>query len=176
MKENKFKVGDSVLLKGTIIVMESNDILFDSSLGRTYALEEDLLLFEESSDKSYEQGLEDGMVSLNRLYNLTLGERENIFGTTNSNNSIKDIIKNFTATEIHKKIESYKEQQSITVGDVVIVKNVVGHIKGVVVHVCNTNTFDVLTSVDGVYKYIPKKFIEKTGEHIDILKVLEGLN
>lgn len=119
----KYKIGDSVLLKGIItdVDTERGEIapyeieLLNESL--TYADEIEIELL---SSKTYEDGLKEAWEIARKIEN-QLGSTilVSIFGSSR----IADILDNFSIQEVMEKINDYEATNTIKVGDVVKVQS-----------------------------------------------------
>lgn len=169
MGERKFKVGDEVLVKGTVIeVTPDKEYLIDSSLGRLYALGDDLLGYV-NTDKTYEQGLEEGWELAKKVIDMSYDDRDKILGTNLDNHSIDCIIESFTAAQVKEKIEEYERLNIFNVGDVV---NVNGYLKGIITYVYSDKNFDILLDNGITRTHEQASNCEKINKHIDICETL----
>lgn len=175
MGERKFKVGDEVLLKGTVIEIDYDfGILVDTSLGRISALREDLFLFRED-DKTYEQGLEEGWELAEKVISMSHEERDNILGTNLDNHSIDCIMDSFTAAKVKEKFEQYDRLHNIRVGDKVISEGFSGG-TGLVTFINPVRkTADILLRSGKVIKNVNIKTLLKVSGHVDMCELLNKL-
>lgn len=165
-----YKVGDEVLVKGSIAEIENDEydacpvaVGFDKGRSEWFG-EEELI----PVGKTYEQGLADAWELAKKIEN-RLGSTilEPIFGSS----SISVILDNFTAEEALAKIEAYERKQEIKVGDEV--KTILGKTNGIVTRVYSECCYVVWA--DGVCGEYQKSHLEKTGKHIDIESLLKQI-
>lgn len=116
-----------------------------------------------SAAEAYKKGLEDAWECARKLRHPSYGgyyadQKEEIFGYVNSD----DVLTKFTAAEVIKKIEDFKEKKDIKVGDEVIGLRE----NWVVIHVADDGKclgFDA----DGLLHALNMDDLRKTGRHID---------
>ena len=104
---------------------------------------------------------------------LTNEDLKKIFGSACE----MDILRNFTPQEALAKLEAYekeqeKARQKIMVGDIVTLED---GTKGVVMDEDGVDNVVIFTENGCIEAWINKKYITKTGKHIDIQSVLEQI-
>lgn len=168
-----FKVGDEVLVKGSIVEIENDEydacpvaVGFDKGRTEWYA-EEELI----PADKTYESGLEDAWELAKKISNMKLDVAVEVFDCT----KLFDVIDKFNPQEALAKIEAYEKEKEIKVGDEVVRDGDEEKTVFIVTRICGSfiSGFDK----DGkTHSYIfPNRFIQKTGKHIDIESLLRQI-
>lgn len=196
MGNNKFKIGDMVrvLVNEDItgyarypvgtkrLVLKVHDLphacIYDVGIWRYK--EDELELVERAPEvknsKTYEQGLEEGWKLAGIVGNMEFYKRNDIFGLHDGNNGMGDILKDFTAAEILKKLKEY-ENNYIRPGDIVKVKSIAGaEYIGMVTQITdNQNSMCILYNDGSVEMTTKNNMIEKTGQYIDISELLNNI-
>lgn len=136
-----------------------------------------ILSSEDAEDsEAYNKGLEDAWKSTIKMHDMTLEELKLIFGedgyTWTKSEFIEVIIKRHTPQEVLMKLEAYKKEQEIKVGDVV--EGIEADVMGVVVGKIFKDTAYILFR-DGSAGLQELKDFKKTGKHIDISSILEQI-
>lgn len=169
-----FKVGDEVWVKGKIKEIRDGE---KYPFKVRFADMEDIIFSEEEmipADKTYEQGLADAWELAKKiLYGIDkqlieifeLNVEPAFFDLTHK----REIINSHTPQEALAKIEAYKMEKEIKVGDVVKCG-----VYTCVVTVAYTETAEVLFG-DGTFGTIVKEKVENTGKHIDIESLLRQI-
>ena len=170
MGERKYEVNDVVNIKTNILeVDESSETGLGYRVrigtGRSVWVSEYML----DSNKTYEQGLEEGWELAEKVVNMSYEERDNILGTNLDNHSIDCIMDSFTAAQVKEKIEEYERLNSFNVGDVV---NVNGYLKGIITYVYSDKNFDILLDNGITRTHEQPSNCEKINKHIDICEIL----
>lgn len=180
---SKYKIGDKFIIE-IKEVMRGDDICYKTGMrgSRKYLdaeqldelekLDSDYINdnFGELQDEAYETGLREAWeLAITIEHGLIKSELKEIFGTDNE----MYIVKEYTPQEAKSKIEAWeKSKEEIKVGDVVEIprtKNL-----AVVCKIYPENERFAIMYSDGTvgtFYGMP----EKTGEHIDIQSILEGI-
>ena len=165
----KYKVGDEVLVKGSIVKIECEEydacpvaVGFDKGRSEWYA-EEELI----PVDKTYTKGLADAWELAKKVFEMSYKDRADIFDSTN----YSAILGHMTAEETLAKIEAYEKEKEIKVGDVVSISD---GTKSVVIDQNEDDAFLVLTE-NGCVECYKAKYLRKTGKHIDIESLIRQI-
>ena len=124
-------------------------------------------LYAAVKNSSYNKGLNDAWTLVNKIDNMSMDKRNNVFGVSFT----EDVLSAYTGQEALAKLEAYeKEQAEIKVGDVVI--DLDGHERVVL--------FIDLAGIAQIYSrygvtHIDKIHLKKTGKHIDLQTILEQI-
>lgn len=123
-------------------------------------------------DVNYEKGLSDAWECLKELMDKDVEELKEIFDLLCIKNVI-DVLNRLTPQEAINKLKEWEEKQEIKVGDVVEVDEI-----GTFVITCieNENLYDCLKlgTLSG-YTITDKTVFKKTGKHIDLTEIFNGL-
>jgi hypothetical protein len=164
-----FKVGDEVLVKGSIVEIENDEydacpvaVGFDKGRSEWFA-EEELI----PADKTYTQGLADAWELVRKLGEIEQDEREKMF----SYRSVKAIIEDCTIEEVMDRIKAYEKEKEIEVGDVVEGEE---GTKALVIDEATENTCFIFTE-NGCVEEWYKKHLKKTGKKISIGDLLRQI-
>lgn len=172
----KYKVGDRVYMKGTVIEVDERDEMLETLVdfemnGKEWTNPKGLSPYC-PSEKTYEEGLHDAWGLLRRLVANTNPSKLIDIGEFFGVSGIVDILDKYTPQEAFAKLKAYEEAQKIKVGDVV--KNEDGY-EYVVTNIykdrdsCRYNGVTSEGKWTGCYEPI------KTGKHIDIAGLLEQI-
>lgn len=161
----KYKVGDEVLVKGKVEVVDGVKfpVVLIAGLGEAAFPESELTI----GNKTYEQGLADAWSLARRLYEMDKNERRNILGYVDYANLMEFV----TPNEALAKIEAY-EKREIKVNSVV--RGAAGGL-GVVTRADKDKAY-VLWD-DGSFGLIGLNKIEEledTGKTVDVLDEIFG--
>ena len=172
----KYKVGDEVLVKGSIVKIECEEydacpvaVGFDKGRSEWYA-EEELI----PAGKTYTQGLADAWELAKKIVldkdrgGFSCSELESIFDTVYPS----DILEELSCKEVLAKIEAYEKEKEIKVGDVV--KNVHNGMEYIVLDTESGRSINTkFTAFDSLN--IGSSAWKKTGKHIDIELLLRQI-
>lgn len=170
----KYKVGDSVFIKGYVVDTDEGTkldvkIKLDSGETEWFASEE----VKSYTDKTYEQGLEDAWELLEKMWVMDYDKIYEIFEVS----CATEVFRDYTPQEALAKLKAYEEESEIKVGDVVEMhdpryKDSAPYmIKGCVIGMYNNKSAYVLEDNGDVEEWECKK-MKKTGKHIDIASLL----
>lgn len=164
----KYKVGDEVLMKAEITKVYDNGVVIKvGGLGEAFFANENI-----DVNKTYEMGLSDAWELAKKIYHapcdggLENSEIEEIFDCKFGSVTYK-----YTAEEALAKIEAYEKGKDIKVGDVVIIDD---DVNAIVIDEISEESVFVLTE-NGCIEKRTKKYLEKTGKHIDIEGLLKQI-
>lgn len=144
---------------------------------------------ERKADKSYEKGLEDAWELCRKIFSddddalLPLELRE-IFTCWDAANYFINILHNHTAKEALEMVSEYEKKKAeeeakrIRIGDVVRLKDPIGYGPGVVAGLsddgkCVSVIFSDFSWQKNALWFVDQ--IEKTGQHVDLEKLFEGI-
>lgn len=168
---SKYKAGDTVLLECQIMQYGDEPIL---AIGG-YRMKLDGGCEGCITHKTYDQGLQDAWNLARKIFgSVNKGgysdeQLEEAFGC--SYLTMTQILYDFTPQEALAMIEAY--EQEIKVGDIVTTIN--GMCEYVVTHVQKPNTLHVINSRNGYVQQMRIDVAKKTGKHIDIQQILDGI-
>lgn len=162
-----FKVGDEVLIRGTIERVDIEDTcerpyLFKSKVGFLAWVPESEV---ELPNKTYTQGLADAWELLKKVYDMKCETIKQIFDVEGG---FWNVIKDFTYEEALAKIEAYEREKEIKVGDVV--EWIPYGNDGIVTCVRGEEIYVIWS--DGSCGTRPKDKLKKTGRTADGLDLL----
>lgn len=130
--------------------------------------------------KTYEQGLADAWDLARKIFgSVDKGgysdeQLEEAFGC--SYLTMTQILYDLTPQEALAKIEAYKKSQQIQVGDVVEVKSIAGgEYIGVVTQITANQNVACIVYSDGSTEMTTANNMTKTGRHIDIQQIFDGI-
>ena len=192
-----YKVGDDVLVKGTVCGIDASDDKCSvrvniSEHGQRYWFAEENVMpdmsnietisQEEVMKSAYEQGLNDAWELAKTLYyagNITTKELREIYDLEESVRSgFGMILRRYTPQEAFARLKAYEESQEIKVGDVVIY----GYSEVLVTNIHKQHFDGVQLSEDNEqgdfgdsYTDSPLKNCKKTGKHINIQQILKQI-
>lgn len=176
MGERKYKVNDLVNIKTNVLeVDESSETGLGYrvriGIGRSVWVGEYML----DSNKTYEQGLEEGWDLARKIVNTHYDERDKILGTNVDNHTLDDITNSFTAAQVKEKFEQYNRLHDIRVGDKVISEGFSGG-TGLVTFINPVRkTADILLRSGKVIKNVNIKTLMKVSGHVDMDELLDKL-
>ena len=168
-----YKVGDEVLLRGTIERVEAEDTcnrpyLFKTKCGHlVWTPETEIKL----SDKTYEQGLADAWELAKKICHAPCDGGYSMYETREIFGCVTGVMRKFTAAEALAKIEAYEKEKEIKVGDVVK-SEISGY--SAVVTVINRDEAHVVFD-DGSTGVRKINCLTKTGKHIEIEGILKQI-
>lgn len=194
---SKYNVGDKFTIEIKELINGSNDKMFYKSdcygiifgeeqldkLQKYGEVKERLELIDELKMVEYNKGLEDGrneaweFVKKIKLPvdegGISMVDLKLIFGTI----SVDAILKDYTPQEALLKLEEYekeqeKARQKIMVGDIVVLE---GETRGVVMDEDGVDNVAIFTENGCIEAWMNKKYITKTGKHIDIQSILQQI-
>ena len=193
---SKYHKGDKFIVEIKEVINSDNGTLYRSdfstlvfndygldSLHQAITPAEDGLVDKSKVDEAYNKGLNDGRnevfklakkIVLNQQYGgLSIGELKKIFGF----GSPTEILRRYTLQEALAKLEAYEKEQEkvrqkIMVGDIVTLED---GTKGVVMDEDGVDNVVIFTENGCIEAWMNKKYITKTGKHIDIHSVLEQI-
>jgi hypothetical protein len=169
-----FKVGDEVLVKGSIVEIENDEydalpvaVGFDKGRSEWYA-EEELI----PANKTYEQGSADAWKLAKKLFaEYKDSELCEIFGEGWNYPKLME----FTYEEVLAKIEAWKKKTEIKVGDEVVHGVGNSETKFCVTYLGVGNICGYDKNGNMHQFCFPNRYIEKTGKHIDIESLLRQI-
>lgn len=159
----EYKVGDEVLVKARITSVFSTAYTADCSCGNFYLKNEDILQEPQmNAEEAWEIAKKILLYPAHGGFNAT--ELEEIFGRT-------EHLWELTPQEAKAKIEAWKAEKEIKVGDVVTVSAY----EGIVTRDVDEQGYYALLLRDGDVGYYQRSSFKKTGRHIDIEGLLKQI-
>ena len=171
-----FKVGDEVIVKGSVVAISSDEndaypiaVGFDEGRAEWFEKEEVI-----PADKTYSQGLADAWELAKKILYGNDKQLIEIFGSYVDPAYFdltckREIINNHTPEEALAKIEAYEKE--IKVGDVVECD---GH-KGVVVKVFQGGGVNIVYENGVISVSHPSRKCKKTGKHLEVADLLRQI-
>lgn len=168
----KYKVGDTVYLKGIVDEIDEDDSLdihVDFGKGSSEWFNHNAIRTSDLLDKTYEQGLQDAWELAKKVWTNDDRENQEMFGTL----VVKDIF-SFAPQEALAKLKAYEEEKEIKVGDVVKVEN--EKVLFVVLAIYGNDVWSYKIGDNRLpLQSLTMDMITKTGKHIDIAGLLEQI-
>ena len=165
----QYKVGDEVLIKGRILVVDHTDrdypyeVRIDEKSIENLWISEDMI----AESKTYAQGLADAWELAKKILNMKIDVAVEVFDCTR----LFDVMDKFNPEEALAKLESYEKEKEIKVGDVVSFED---ETKALVVDEALEKAVFVFTENGCVEKW-DRTLLKKTGKHIDIESLLKQI-
>lgn len=182
---SKYNVGDKFVIEITkndtteldnteYYITNARKIFEKEELDRLQKYEEEQIPYSEAYNKGLEDGRNEVWELANKLNNMTMQDIINIYGFCLCRDEVFEAI---TPQEALEKLEAYekkqeKARQKIMVGDIVALED---GIKGVVMDEDGVDNVVIFTENGCIEAWMNKKYITKTGKHIDIQSVLEQI-
>ena len=176
---SKYHKGDKFIVEIKEVINSDNGTLYrsdfktltfdDNGLDKLQKYEEEQIPYSEA----YNKGLNDAWELAKKLWHNDARTNDDIYGIE----YFIDIANEYTPQEALAKFEAYEKEQEkvrqkIMVGDIVALED---GIKGVVMDEDGVDNVAIFTENGCIEAWMNKKYITKTGKHIDIQSLLEQI-